>query len=121
MASLLYLPRIFVYHSDPDIIKQTSSTFKIMEWRLYWYISVPSAILTWITGIILTFYVELEVWLILKIFFVLSMTIFHYMCGIWLKNFAYDINSHSKKFYRFINEIPTILLIIIAILVVFKF
>tara|TARA_B100000131_G_C17910667_1_gene530203 strand:- start:324 stop:740 length:417 start_codon:yes stop_codon:yes gene_type:complete len=121
MAALLYLPRIFVYHSNPQILKETSSTFKIMEKRLYWYICTPAAYATWITGLILTFYIGVEMWLLLKIGFVFILTIYHFICGRWLASFADDSNSNSEKFYRFVNEIPTILLIIIIILVVFKF
>ncbi len=79
MAALLYLPRIFVYHSNPQILKETSSTFKIMEKRLYWYICTPAAYATWITGLILTFYIGVEMWLLLKIGFVFILTIYHFL------------------------------------------
>ena len=121
MAALLYLPRIFVYHSNPQILKETSSIFKVMEKRLYWYICTPAAYATWITGLMLTYYIGAEIWLLLKIVFVFILTIYHFICGRWLASFANDSNSNSEKFYRFMNEVPTVLLIIIVILVVFKF
>ena len=120
MAGLLYLPRIFVYHADPKITKDTSSTFKVMEKKLYRFIMTPAAILTWLTGISMVHYLDFQNWLILKIIFVLGLSIFHLYCGKWLKLFAYDKNSHSEKFFRIHNEIPTILMIFIVIFVVFK-
>tara|TARA_Y100000590_G_scaffold86183_1_gene96495 strand:- start:6204 stop:6620 length:417 start_codon:yes stop_codon:yes gene_type:complete len=121
MAGLLYLPRIFVYHANSKIIDETSNTFKTMERRLYWYICTPAAYASWISGLVLTYYIGLEIWIMLKILFVFGLTIYHFVCGRWLVNFANNNNFHSEKFYRVINEIPTILLIIIIILVVFKF
>ena len=120
MAGLLYLPRIFVYHSEKNITKETSETFKIMEGRLYKYIMTPAAILTWISGLAMFHYFSFEIWLIFKILFVLALTIFHYYCGVWLNMFALDQNIHSSKFFRIRNEVPTVLLILIVILVVFK-
>ena len=121
MAGLLYLPRIFVYHANTKITEETSNTFKIMERRLYWYICTPAAYTSWITGLILSFYIGLQLWLILKIFFVIALTIFHFLCGKWLTSFVENNNLHSQKFYRFTNEIPTAILIVVIILVVFKF
>ena len=120
MAGLLYLPRLFVYHANSKIIDETSNTFKIMERRLYWYICSPAAYASWISGLILTYYTGLEMWIMLKILFVFALTIYHFVCARWLANFASNNNSHSEKFYRFANEIPTLLLIIIIILVVFR-
>ena len=121
MAALLYLPRIFVYHADPQILDDTSLTFKKMERRLYWYICTPAAYASWISGMVLFYYIGLEVWLLLKIIAVFVLTIYHFICGRWLANFSDNNNFHSEKFFRFVNEIPTVLLIIIVILVVFKF
>ena len=70
MAGILYLPRIFVYHADPNISKETYSTFKVMEKRLYQFIMLPSATLTWLTGIAMIHFIGLEIWLLVKIFFV---------------------------------------------------
>ena len=120
MAGLLYLPRIFVYHADPKINKETSSTFKTMERKLYLFIMTPAAILTWLTGISLIHYFDLETWLILKILFVLALSIFHLYCGKWMKLFAKDLNTNTAKFFRVYNEVPTVLMILIVIFVVFK-
>ncbi len=121
MAGLLYLPRIFVYHANPKITEETSNTFKIMERRLYRYICTPAAYAAWITGLVLTYYIGFEIWLLLKILFVFFLTIYHFICGKWLSNFANEKNSYSEKFYRFANEVPTIILIVVIVLVVFKF
>ncbi len=121
MAGLLYLPRIFVYHANPKITEETSNTFKIMERRLYRYICTPAAYAAWITGLVLTYYTGFEIWLLLKILFVFFLTIYHFICGKWLSNFANEKNSYSEKFYRFANEVPTIILIVVIVLVVFKF
>ena len=120
MAGLLYLPRIFVYHADPSITKDTSSTFKIMEKKLFNYIMTPAAMLTWITGISMIYYLGLQNWITLKIIFVLALTVFHLYCGKWLNLFALDKNINSSKFFRIRNEFPTIIMIIIIITVVFK-
>ena len=121
MAGLLYLPRIFVYHANPKITEETSNTFKIMERRLYRYICTPAAYAAWITGLVLAYYISFEIWLLLKILFVSILTIYHFICGKWLSNFANEKNSYSEKFYRFANEVPTIILIVVIVLVVFKF
>ena len=120
MAGLLYLPRIFVYHAEKDTTKEMSDTFKIMEKKLYRYIMTPAAVLTWLTGLSMFHYFGFELWLTIKFIFVLVLTIFHLYCGIWLKNFALNTNTNSSKFYRMRNEIPTVLMIIIVILVIFK-
>ena len=120
MAGLLYLPRIFVYHSDKNITKETSDTFKIMERKLYRYIMTPAAIFTWLSGLSMIHYFGIEFWLIFKIFFVLLLSIFHFYCGICLKKFSLDQNIRSERFFRITNEIPTLLLIIIVVFVVFK-
>tara|TARA_Y100001970_G_scaffold108102_1_gene135177 strand:- start:3260 stop:3679 length:420 start_codon:yes stop_codon:yes gene_type:complete len=120
MAGLLYLPRIFVYHADKNITKETSNTFKVMEKKLYRYIMTPAAILTWISGLMMIHFFGFELWLITKIVFVLILSIFHIYCGIWLNKFALDSNTHSSRFFRMRNEIPTVLLILIVILVISK-
>ncbi len=120
MAGLLYLPRIFVYHAEKNITKETSDTFKIMEKKLYKYIMTPAAILTWISGLMMIHFLGFELWLITKIAFVLILSIFHIYCGIWLNKFALDLNTNSSRFFRMRNEIPTVLLILIVILVISK-
>ena len=121
MAGLLYLPRLFVYHSNKKIAEETSNTFKIMERRLYWYICTPAMYVAWISGLILSYYIGFEIWLLFKILFVFALTTYHFFCGRWLASFVDNKNLHSEKFYRYANEIPTIILIIVIILVVFQF
>mgnify|MGYP001193516808 CR=1 FL=1 len=121
MAGLLYLPRIFMYHADPNIKKETSETFKVMEKKLFSIIMTPALIFTWVSGLSMTHYLGFDTWLILKLFFVSLLTIYHFLCRKWLKDFANDINQIKPKFFRITNEMPAIFLIIIIILVVFKF
>ena len=120
MAGLLYLPRIFVYHADEDIKKETSETFKIMEKKLFNIIMMPAFIITWISGLSMVHYIGLDTWLFMKIFFVLLLTIYHFICRKWLLDFANDNNKIKSKFFRITNEIPAFILILILILVVFK-
>ena len=120
MAGLLYLPRIFVYHADEDIKKETSETFKIMEKKLFNIIMMPAFIVTWISGLSMVHYIGLDTWLFMKIFFVLLLTIYHFICRKWLIAFANDNNKIKSKFFRITNEIPAFILILILILVVFK-
>ena len=120
MAGLLYLPRIFVYHAEEDIKKETSETFKIMEKKLFNIIMMPAFIFTWISGLSMLYYIGLDFWLFMKIFFVLLLTIYHFICRKWLLDFANDNNKIKSKFFRITNEIPAFILILIIILVVFK-
>jgi len=127
MVGLLYLPRIFVYHSDAvknnksvDLI----STFKVMERRLFIYIMNPAMIVSWIFGILLIHTIGINnlssIWLQLKLIFVALLTIYHFFLFQCLRKFNENSNSFSSKFYRIINEIPTVLLIGIVLVVVFK-
>ena len=124
MAGLLYLPRIFVYHSENNSEIKTSEIFKIMEKKLYFYIMTPAMTLSWIFGLLLThtigFQQLAQSWLILKIIFVVILTIYHFYLGNVLNQFKLGQNKRSHKFYRYINEIPTILLILIVFVVIFK-
>ena len=120
MAGLLYLPRIFVYHADEDIKNETSETFKIMEKKLFNIIMMPAFIVTWISGLSMVHYIGFDIWLFLKIFFVVLLTIYHFICRKWLLDFANDNNKIKSKFFRITNEIPAFILILIIILVVFK-
>lgn len=120
MAGLLYLPRIFMYHADTSITKETSKTFKVMEKKLFSIIMTPALIFTWVSGLSMTHYLGFDNWLILKLFFVLLLTIYHILCRKWLKDFAVDNNKIKPKFFRITNEIPAIFLIVIIILVIFK-
>ena len=124
MAGLLYLPRIFVYHAENSDDKKISGLFKIMEKKLYFYIMTPAMILSWIFGLLLIHSIGLQqlgqTWMVLKIIFVILITLYHFYLGKTLNQFKFDQNTHSHKFYRLINEIPTILLILIVFVVIFK-
>ena len=127
MAGLLYLPRIFVYHSEAirdNKSEDLISTFKVMERRLFVYIMNPAMIVSWIFGVLLIHTIGIEnisfLWVQLKLLFVFILTIFHFFLFQCLRKFSENNNSHSSKFYRIINEIPTVLLIGIVLIVVFK-
>ena len=124
MAGLLYLPRIFVYHSENIDQNNVSEIFKIMERRLFNYIMMPAMILTWIFGIFLIgslgFSVLSEIWIIWKGILVLILSFYHFYLGWNVRLFANNQNTKSSKFFRIINEVPTILLILIIFIVVFK-
>ena len=124
MAGLLYLPRIFVYHVENIENTNPSNIFKTMERKLFYYIMTPAMILSWIFGLILIFTLGFSVFnelcIQLKLIFVILLTIYHFYLGKCVSNFAINQNNSSSKFYRIINEIPTILLIIIVFIVVFK-
>ena len=124
MAGLLYLPRIFVYHAQNNSEKSVSEIFKIMEKKLFFYIMNPAMILSWLFGLLLIHEIGFQqigqTWMILKLLFVFILTIYHFYLGRVLGQFSNDLNKHSHKFYRYINEIPTILLILIVFVVVLK-
>jgi len=123
MAGLLYLPRIFVYHSENnnEII---SSVFKTMERKLFYYIMTPAMVLSWLFGLILIHEIGFDqlatLWLKLKLVLVLLLTGYHFYLGSLLNQFKLNKNRRTSKFYRYINEIPTLLLILIVFIVVFK-
>ena len=124
MAGLLYLPRIFVYHAQNNFEIKVSEVFKIMEKKLYFYIMTPAMILSWLFGLLLIHEIGFEklsqTWMILKLLFVIILTLYHFYLGRILSEFRINLNKHSHKFYRYINEIPTILLILIVFVVIFK-
>ena len=124
MAGLLYLPRIFVYHSETKDNTGQSETFKLMEKRLYFYIMNPAMILSWIFGILLIHaqgFISLSLlWMKIKIGLVIILTGYHFYLLAILKDFQIDNNTKSSKFFRIINEIPTLLLITIIFVVIFK-
>ncbi len=124
MAGLLYLPRIFVYHSQNNTQQIISEVFKVMEKKLFFYIMTPAMILSWAFGLILILEIGFDKlgqkWMILKLVFVTLLTFYHFYLGKILGKFKKDSNSHSHKFYRFINEIPTLLLILIIFVAIFK-
>ena len=124
MAGLLYLPRIFVYHTENNSEANISEIFKTMERKLYFYIMTPAMILSWFLGLLLIHSIGFQqlsqTWMLLKLLFVIILTLYHFYLGKLLMQFKIDSNSHSHKFYRYINEIPTILLILIIFVVIFK-
>ena len=124
MAGLLYLPRIFVYHSENIENINSSNTFKIMERKLFYYIMTPAMILSRFFGLLLIhtqgFHVFNELWMQIKIILVIFLTFYHWYLGRCLIDFKNDQNSKTSRFYRIINEVPTILLILIVFIVVFK-
>jgi len=120
MAGLLYLPRLFVYHSENISKNDLSSTFKIMEYRLYRFIMNPAMMVVWLSGFILLYDNGFDLWLIIKFLLVFLMTIFHIFMKKCLNDFENDKSEYSSKFFRITNEIPTILMIFIIILVVIK-
>ena len=123
MAGLLYLPRIFVYHSENDN-EIISSVFKTMERKLFYYIMTPAMVLSWLFGLILIHEVGFQqlssLWLQLKLILVVFLTLYHFYLGFLLNQFKLDQNKKTSKFYRYINEIPTLFLILIVFIVVFK-
>ena len=127
MAGLLYLPRIFVYHSEAvqnNKSKDLMSSFKAMERRLFIYIMNPAMIVSWILGMLLVHTIGVynfsSLWLQLKLLFVVILTIYHFFLFQCLRKFAENNNVYSPKFYRIINEIPTVLMVGIILVVVFK-
>ena len=123
MAGLLYLPRIFVYHSENsnEII---TTVFKTMERKLFYYIMTPAMVLSWLFGLLLIHEIGFNqlanFWLQLKMILVILLTAYHFYLGFLLNKFKIDQNNKSSKFYRYINEIPTLLLILIIFIVIFK-
>jgi protoporphyrinogen IX oxidase len=127
MAGMLYLPRLFVYHCAAEKGSVQSETFKVMERRLLRAIIDPAMIATWLLGLSLAwlgpdsrFGWFAAGWLQAKIVLVVAMSAVHGLLARWVKDFATDRNRHSPKFYRIINEVPTLLLILIVLLVVLK-
>ena len=123
MAGLLYLPRIFVYHSENEN-EIVTTVFKTMERKLFYYIMTPSMLLSWLFGLLLISVIGFNqlasLWLQLKLILVLLLTIYHFYLGYLLNRFKSDQNTKSSKFYRYINEIPTLLLILIVFIIIYK-
>ena len=124
MAGLLYLPRIFVYHSENMNVKVICNVFKTMERKLYYYIMTPAMVLSWFFGFVLILIVGLETlnfkWLQIKLILVILLTFYHFYLGLLLLKFKNNSNEKSSKFFRWLNEIPTIILILVIFIVVFK-
>ena len=124
MAGLLYLPRIFVYHVENKKKKQVTNIFEVMEKRLFYYIMIPSMTLTWLFGIILVYLNGLEIfsqlWIQLKFILVILLSIYNEYLGRCYYSLKNNTNRRSAKHFRIINEIPTLLLIFIVFIVIFK-
>ena len=122
MAGMLYLPRLFVYHCEAEIGSKQSETFKVMERRLLKAIINPAMIATWLAGIYLAWagHWYLSGWFHLKFLLVLVLSAFHGFFVRWVRAFAADRNTYTQRFYRIINEVPTVLMIAIVILVIVK-
>tara|TARA_B100000767_G_scaffold11711_1_gene11354 strand:- start:4222 stop:4656 length:435 start_codon:yes stop_codon:yes gene_type:complete len=124
MAGLLYLPRIFVYHSENIKTKEICTVFKTMERKLFNYIMTPAMILSWLFGLILISIIGFESfglkWLQIKLILVIFLTLYHFYLGVILANFKNDIDKKTSKFYRWLNEVPTIILIFVVFIVIFK-
>jgi putative membrane protein len=123
MAGLLYLPRIFVYHSESREVTQ-KTVFKTMERKLYNYIMMPAMLLSWLFGILLIhslgFSVFSELWMQIKTVAVIILTYYHFTLGKYLSDFASDSNKKTSRFFRIYNEIPTLILIVVIFVVIFK-
>jgi putative membrane protein len=121
-AGLFYLPRLFVYHTAAEPGSELSGTLKVMEQRLLRYIMNPAMIVVWVTGPWLAWWegVYMDAWLQAKFVLVVLLSGFHHALAKWRKAFAEDRNAHPQKFYRIANEVPTVLLIGIVILVIVK-
>ena len=124
MAGLLYLPRIFVYHVENINDQNSSNIFKIMEKKLYFYIMMPAMFLSWFLGLILISIIGFDVlsttWVQLKLIFVVLLSFYHFYLGHFLSKLKSGQNTKTSRFFRIINEIPTILLILIVFIVIFK-
>jgi len=123
MAGLLYLPRIFVYHSEAEHESQ-KNVFKTMERKLYNYIMMPAMLLSWLFGILLIhslgFQILLELWMQIKTIAIIILTYYHFTLGKYLNDLALENNKKTSKFFRIYNEIPTIILIVVIFVVIFK-
>ena len=120
MAGLFYLPRLFVYHAEASepVLKDT---FKVMERRLYHAIMWPAMIVAWAAGVMLIAIIGFQgVWLHVKLMMVILLTLYHFLLGRHLSRFAQDAEAHTSRYFRVINEVPTLLMVVIVIMVVVK-
>lgn len=123
MAGIFYLPRLFVYHADAEAGSVQSKTFKIMERRLLKGIMRPAMYGTWVFGLWLGVkggWFSASSWLWLKLLLVLGLTVYHYQLDAWRKAFERDVNQHNSRFFRMMNELPTLILFAVLALVVLK-
>ena len=124
MAGLLYLPRIFVYHVENKEKKEATDIFEVMERKLYYYIMRPAMIFTWVFGLALIYLNGIEIfsqlWMQIKIVLIILLSAYNDYLGKCLVSLKNNSNIRSSKFFRIINEVPTIMLILIVFLVIFK-
>ncbi|HSD93656.1 MAG TPA: protoporphyrinogen oxidase HemJ [Methyloceanibacter sp.] len=124
MAGLLYLPRLFVYHAQSKPGSEQSETFKVMERRLLRYITTPAMLASWVFGLWLAFSGVIDWsrdgWFHLKLALVIALSAYHGLLAVWTRDFALDRNTHSARFYRIANEVPSLLMIFIVILAVVR-
>ena len=123
MVGLLYLPRLFVYHNETKKTSEMNSIFLLMEYRLFYYIMTPALIVTYFFGLVLLYdnsYYLSETFFLLKSFFVFCLTMYHFYLSILYKDFKKGYRERKTKFYRIINEVPTVLMILIILLIVVK-
>ncbi len=123
MVGLLYLPRLFVYHNDTENLSEMDETFLVMEYKLLNYIMTPALIITHLLGLVLLYdntYFLSENYFLIKLFFVFCLTLFHYYLYILYKDFKKGYRIKKTKFYRIINEVPTLLMIFIILLIIVK-
>jgi len=124
MAGLLYLPRIFVYHVENKEKKEVTDIFEVMEKKLFYYIMRPAMIFTWIFGLILIYLNGIEIfsqlWMQIKIILIILLSAYNDYLGKCLVSLKNDLNTKSSKFFRIINEVPTIILVFAVFLVIFK-
>ena len=119
MAGLFYLPRLFVYHAQANATGEPAETFKVMERRLLKAIMNPSMIVAWVLGLALALHIGAfaQGWFHAKLLLVVIMSVLHMAMGKWRKDFEAGQNKHGHKFYRIMNEVPTVTLILVVILV----
>ncbi|MGH1419561.1 MAG: protoporphyrinogen oxidase HemJ [Hyphomicrobiaceae bacterium] len=123
MAGLFYLPRLFVHHAERgNPGSELSETFKMMEEKLLGIIMRPAMTVTWLTGLYLAWSIDawIEGWFLIKALMVVAMTVFHVKCALWVKDFAADSNVRSGKYFRIANEVPTVLMLVIVLMVIVK-
>ncbi len=123
MVGLLYLPRLFVYHNDTKNLSDMDVTFLLMEYRLMTYIMTPALIVTYTLGFLLLYdntYFLSENYFLIKLFLVFCLTLFHFYLTILYKEFKKGYRNRNTKFYRIINEIPTLLMILIILIIIVK-
>lgn len=122
MAGIFYLPRLFAYHADAPAGSQLSETFKVMERRLLRIIMNPAMIAVWVFGLWMAYEQNwwTQGWFIAKMVLVTAMTVFHHALVRWRAAFERDENTHSARFFRIANEVPTLLMIAIVIIVIVK-